>query len=136
MKKNLMLTGLFLSVILVLGIVPFVSAEGITGEITITGAYKQCSTSADCESGSTCSYAGCGDNPGPCCSGGKVAPPDSYLDSTKTGTSSSSSAKKSSKSSCPKGWETAEKAGGGECCTSPSKRARATAGIIGLFIKK
>jgi len=122
MKKNLMFAGLLLSMILVLGIVSVVSAVIITGDLTQYecinrgGTYNAATGNCNLPSGDNVIATG-GD------SGSRTS-----------GTSSAKSAKKYS------GWTPVEAADSniGICYMKDvsSGRAKATAKIIGLFIKK
>ena len=122
MKKNLRFAGSLLSAILVLGIVPFVSAIIITGDLS----QSQCIT----QGGTYNTATGHCQLP----SGDNVIATGGDSGSRTSGTRSAKSAKKYS------GWTPVEAADSniGICYMKDvsSGRAKATAKIIGLFIKK
>ena len=134
MKKNLIFAGLLLSMILVLGIIPFVSADGITGEVTITGKYTQ----ADCDKA-------CAPRAGTVSSAGTTCTCSAYEiatqgETTTTRTSTSTTGTSGTRASTApkiKGWQAVEAADEniGICYKRASKRG-ARAGILGLFIRE
>ena len=125
-KKNLMFAGFLLSMILVLGIVPFVNAVGITGYVPSCGGYAVgtiLSGSKCCKDGLWYSASSANLN---CRTSSEIDAADGTTDArTTTSTDTRASLGRGSKYA---GWEPVEAADGGKCWVKPQSNRG-----LGLF---